>query len=199
MSHTHRTFVRFVPLLLAFALSASPASAQGVGAGIKGGLLFSNLHFGEGQDFLKNKTGFIGGLFIGGNRGGVLGVEGDIFYARKGAKVEGTDAEYDIDVLEIPVLLRINAGSGSLNGARLYGLAGPAIDFRLKSEFDGIDIVDFTKGYDVNLVFGAGVEITRFLAEVRYNHGLTNISKDFSESSDIKTRSWALLVGLRFN
>ena len=46
---------------------------------------------------------------------------------------------------------------------------------------------------------GGGVEITRFLAEVRYNEGLRNISKNFSASNDIKTRSFALLIGVRFN
>ncbi len=191
-------------LLLALGLGAAPALAQGgghegVGVGVKGGLLFSNLDFGANDDFLKNKTGFIGGLFVGGNRGGVLGVEADVFYARKGAKVEGTDREYDIHMLEIPILLRLNAGSSSLSGVSVYGLAGPALDIRLKSEFGGIDIIDSTQGYDVNLVLGAGVEITRFLAEVRYNRGLRNISKDFSQSDEIKTRSWALLIGVRFN
>ena len=102
-------------------------------------------------------------------------------------------------MLEIPVLLRVNAGSRSLSGVALYGLAGPAMDFRLKSEFGGVDIIDFTQGYDVNLVLGGGIEITRFLAEVRYNHGLRNISKNFSASDEIKTRSWALLIGVRFN
>jgi Outer membrane protein beta-barrel domain len=179
---------------------ASPALAQdeGIGVGIKGGLLFSTLDFGANDDFLENKTGWTGGLFIGGNRSGILGVEADILYARKGAQIENV-GDVDIDVLEIPVLLRLNAGSGSLSGARLYGLVGPAMDFRLNSEFAGVDIVDFTQGYDVNLVFGGGVEITRFLAEVRYNHGLRNISKNFSQSDEIKTRSWALLIGVRLN
>jgi hypothetical protein len=185
--------------LLALATPASAQSAQGVGVGIKGGLLFSNLDFGANDDFLTNKTGFIGGLFFGGNRGGILGVEADIFYARKGTRLSEDGPDVNIDVLEIPVLLRVNAGSRSLSGVSLYGLAGPALDFRLKSEFDGVDIIDFTKGYDVNLVFGAGIEVTRFLAEVRYNHGLRNISKNFSASDEIKTRSWALLVGVRFN
>lgn len=193
-------------VLLVFTLgllgSAVPAFAQnspGIGVGVKGGLLFSNLDFGSNDDFLKNKTGFIGGLFFGGNRGGLLGVEADILYARKGANVENSNLDFDIQTLEIPVLLRLNAGSGSLSGARLYGLAGPSMAFRLKSEFGGIDIVDFTQGYDVNLVLGGGVELTRFLVEVRYSKGLKNISKDFSESDDIKTRAWAVLLGLRFN
>jgi Outer membrane protein beta-barrel domain len=189
-------------ILLALTLGPTRAFAQsdnGVGVGIKGGLLFSNLDFGANDDFLKNKTGFVGGLFIGGNRGGLLGVEADIFYARKGATVEGSGSDFDIHMLEIPVLLRLNAGSGSLSGARLYGLAGPSMGFRLKSEFGGIDIVDSTQGYDVNLVFGGGVELTRFLVEVRYNRGLRNISKNFSQSADIKSRAWAALIGLRFN
>lgn len=202
MTPTLRLFVCALPLALCLGPLATPASAQnaeGVGIGIKGGLLFSTLDFGENDDFLTNRTGLIGGLFIGGNRGGLLGVEADILYARKGAGLSGAEADLDVHMLEIPILLRVNAGSRSLGGVSLYGLAGPAMDFRLKAEFGGVDIIDFTEGYDVNLVLGGGIEITRFLAEVRYNHGLRNISRNFSASDEIKTRSWALLIGVRFN
>lgn len=200
MTSTLRRISLTLSFVLCLTLAASSASAQdaeGVGVGLKGGLLFSNLDFGANDDFLANRTGLIGGLFVGGNRGGLLGVEADVFYARKGSTVGA--AELDIHMLEIPVLLRLNAGSRSLRGVAVYGLVGPAMDFRLKSELDGIDIVDATEGYDVNLVIGGGIEITRFLAEVRYNHGLRNISKNFAASDQIKTRSWALLVGVRFN
>lgn len=206
MMGDYRTYARVVAIALALGTWAAPARAQsgrgqdpGIGVGVKGGLLFSTLDFGGNDDFLANKTGFIGGLFIGGNRGGVLGIEADIFYATKGAKTSGNNEDYDIRVLEIPILLRLNAGARSLSGINLYGLVGPAMDFRLKSEFGGIDIVDSTEGYDVNLVIGGGIEITRFLAEVRYNHGLRNISKGFARSDEIKTRSFAALIGVRFN
>lgn len=193
-----RTVLALAVLLGTLASPVYAQNAEGIGVGVKGGLLFSSLDFGRNDDFLQNRTGLIGGLFIGGNRGGLLGIEADIFYARKGSRLP-TNRDLDIHMLEIPVLLRLNAGSRSLGGVSLYGLAGPAMDFRLKSEFNGLDIIDFTEGYDVNLVFGGGVEITRFLAEVRYNHGLRNISKNFSASNEIKTRAWAVLIGLRFN
>ncbi|MBM3772043.1 MAG: PorT family protein [Acidimicrobiia bacterium] len=190
-----------LPLAVLLATVASTVNAQnaeGIGVGLKGGLLFSSLDFGRNDDLIQNRTGLIGGLFIGGNRGGLIGVEADILYARKGSRLP-TNRDLDIHMLEIPVLLRVNAGSRSLSGIGVYGLAGPAMDFRLKSEFNGVDIIDFTEGYDVNLVFGGGIEITRFLAEVRYNRGLRNISKNFSASNEIKTRAWALLIGVRFN
>lgn len=199
MTHLRYPFV-FACLFICLLTAARPVAAQpaqGVGVGIKGGLLFNNLDFGANQDFLKSKTGLIGGLFVGGNRGGLLGVEMDLFYARKNGEYLGQPITFDM--LEVPLLLRLNIGSKSLSGASLYGLAGPAMDFRLKSDFNGIDIVDFTRGYDVNLVLGGGVELTRFLAELRYNQGLRNISKDFSASDTIKTRSFALLIGVRFN
>lgn len=193
-------------VVLGVGLAAAPAHAQsggkqdyGIGFGVKGGLLFSSLDFGENDDFLKNKTGFTGGLFIGGNRGGVLGVELDLLYAEKGAKTRSNDEDFEIKVLQVPILLRLNAGTHSRAGINVYGLVGPAIDFRLDTKFRGIDIVDSTEGYDVNLVFGGGIEITRFLAEVRYNHGLRNISKNVSGSDEIKTRSVAALIGVRFN
>lgn len=204
MTGSFKQFALAAVVTLTTAASATPALAQsqqdyGIGVGVKGGLLFSALDFGRNDDFLSNKTGFVGGLFIGGNRGGVLGVEADLLYMAKGAKTRSNDEDYDIKVLQIPVLLRLNAGTHSRAGASIYGLVGPALDLRLKSEFGGVDIVDSTEGYDVSLVIGGGVEITRFLAEVRYNHGLRNISKGFSASDEIKTRSFAAMIGVRFN
>ncbi len=50
----------------------------------------------------------------------------------------------------------------------------------------------------MSLVAGVGVEISRFIIEGRGTWGLRNIAKE-GEGLDVKTRTFAILVGLRFN
>jgi len=178
-----------------------PAAAQGAGVGLKGGFLFSEIDIGGEnlgtEQLLENKAGWMAGIFFGGNRRGTAGIQGEVLYGKKGAKID--QSNLDIYLLEIPVLLRLNGGSRSLSGVNVYGLVGPSFDIRLKSEIDGVDVNDNIESFDTSLVFGAGVEISRFILEGRYMRGLRNISKDFSVSNEIKTRAWALLAGVRFN
>jgi hypothetical protein len=172
---------------------------SGVGFGAELGPIFSS--FDEAQHDFKNNNGIEGGIFFGGNRDGVVGLLGKILYAKKGAKDSMGGSGVDLHYLEIPILLRVNAGSGSVNGVRLYGLVGPAFDIKLKASlFDGTSVSDQYQGLDIGLQFGAGIDITRFLIEGVYTKGLRNIAKDdFFDSEKITTHSFALLFGLRFN
>lgn len=164
---------------------------EGIGIGVKGGFLFNDFSSAK-QDFDSN-IGTMVGFFFGGNRPGVVGVMGELMYAKKGS--EGVDLHY----LEIPILLRVNAGSNSLSGVNVYGIGGPVFDIKL-SEPDILNVDDVYEGFDIGVVVGAGVEITRFIVEGRYNWGLRNIVKgDLGTSQEIKTRSFAVLFGFRFN
>ena len=181
-------------------LVASPAQAQqgsGVGFGVKGGWLYSS--FSEANDDFDNNAGWTAGVFFGGNRDGVLGLQGEVLYAKKGAK-EG-DSAVDLHYLEIPILARLNLGSSNRNtGALLYAIGGPVLDVRLKAEQDSFNVKDNYESTDVGVIAGAGVEISRFLLEARYNWGLRNILKSGGgPTTELKNRSFAVLAGLRFN
>jgi hypothetical protein len=180
-------------------VTAPVAQAQGVGIGAKIGPLFSSLSSDAVTEPLETKTGWIGGLFIGGNRPGRVGVGVDILYARK--KVGTGDGDTaTFDYLSVPVLLRINGGSQSRSGVNVFGVVGPAFDVKLKSKFSsGEDVDDQVAGFDLGLAVGAGVEITRFLIEGRYMQGLRSIEKDLTGSDKIKTKSFAIMLGVRFN
>jgi hypothetical protein len=141
----------------------------------------------------------MGGIFFGGNRPGIVGVMGELMYAKKGAKVGAI--ETSLHYLEIPVLLRVNAGSNSLNGILGYFIVGPAFDIKLRTEINGVkDDSDRFEDFDIGIVVGGGVEITRFIIEGRGNWGLRRVNKgDLSSAQEIKTKSFALLFGVRFN
>jgi hypothetical protein len=170
------------------------SSAPGVGIGVKGGVLFSS--FRQARNDYTSSTGWQGGLFIGGNRAGALGVQTELTYAKRGADSGGvsTDTYY----LEIPLLLRINVGSSNRNtGVNVYALAGPAADILLKAKLEGLDIKSQYKDVDWNVLGGVGVEVSRFIIEGRFNWGLANVLD--GPGSDLKTQSFAILGGIRFN
>jgi hypothetical protein len=184
------------------ASSPSPmrAPASGVGIGVKVGPLFSSFRDATNSDngVFSRRTGFMGGLFIGGNRGGVVGAAMEVNVVKRSTTQNGEDV--DLYSIQIPVLARINIGSSSTSGAQVYVLVGPAVDWRFKahSSITG-SIKDQTEGYDLSLVGGVGVEITRFIIEGRYIEGFRNVAKDLSDTDKIKTRSFAVLFGVRFN
>ena len=167
------------------------------GVGVKGGLLFSSLDS-AGQSY-KNNNGWEAGMFFGGNRNGTVGVMADVLYAKKGAKSGST--VLNNYYLEIPILLRVNIGSANKNsGAIIYGLGGPAFDILLKSQLNGVDVKSSYESLDMGILVGAGVEVSRFLVEGRYNIGVKNIAKaNSAASTDVKSKSFAVLAGLRFN
>jgi hypothetical protein len=168
----------------------------GVGVGVKGGFLYTS--FSAANANYKNDSGWIAGLFFGGNRPGVLGLMGEVMYAKKSAKSGAVPV--DLYYLEIPILLRLNAGTNSLNGVNFYGIAGPAFDIRLQAKVDGINFKDNYESLDIGAIAGGGIEITRFLIEARYNWGLRNVLKASGGGvTEIKTRSFAAMVGIRFN
>ena len=182
-------------LLAGTAHAQGTSTGGGVGFGIKGGPIFSS--FDAAQEDFGNNSGFQGGLFFGGNRRGVIGVQGELLYAKKGAEA------VDIYYLEIPILLRINIGSRSLNGVNVYGLGGPVADVQIKAtDADGDSVTDLFERADVGFLLGGGIEITRFLVEARYNWGLRNVTRDGLIDfgvAEIKNRSFAVLFGIRFN
>jgi hypothetical protein len=175
--------------------------AEGFGIGAKIGPLWTSFSAAnEASLKFDTATGWEGGIWFGGNRGGNVGVMGEILYSQKKQQVTGVTGSTTLQYLEIPILLRINAGSRSRNGVSVYGLVGPVFDINLKAKQGNFDVKDNYESLDLGILFGAGVEITRFLVEGRYNKGLRNVLKGAGGNiTEIKTQSFALLFGVRFN
>jgi len=184
---------------------ATPSFAQGVGVGIKGGPLFADFSS-DDLDF-DNRTGWQAGIFLGGNRQGPFGVMTEINYIEKkvtflvppGSGSGLPDQKISISYIQIPIFLRVNAATQSKNGFAFYLIAGPSFDAKISEDLGDIDIDDGFAGIDIGLIGGAGIEISRIILEGRYTWGFRAINKDFTDTADIKTRSFAILLGLRFN
>jgi|SRR5687767_3595099 len=180
-----------IVIVLAIAGFSPSASAQGFG--VKGGVLFPDFSA-EGID-LDNKVGTELGFFFGGNRSGILGFQGELNWLRKQADFTGGD--FRIDYIQLAGLLRLNAGTNSPSGFALYGLVGPGFDFKIADSTSGLNVNDAFRGFDVGLLFGGGVEIKRFLIEGRYERGLRQVNEDFTGATELKSHSFAILVGFR--
>jgi len=187
----HMTLAALVVLTLIG--SSSPAAAQG--AGIKVGPTFATFSS-DALDF-DSRTGVHAGLFLGGSRDKVVGLQTEFNWLRKKAETPGGQL-IRIDYLQVPVVLRLNAGSSSANGFAAYGIVGPAIELKIADEIEGITVDDGFEGADVSLVFGGGIEVVRIIVEARYEKGLRRVNNSFSDFAQIKKQAFTILFGFRF-
>jgi hypothetical protein len=180
---------------------AGNAHAQdhaGVGVGIKAGVAFPAFNGTNVKDAFDGRTGFQGGLFLGGSRGHVMSPMVEFNVVNKKSSYFGSPT--NLWYLDIPVLLRVGGGSMGHNGVNVYGIVGPAFDIKVGDNLNDVaNINDAWEGFDIGIVGGAGIEITRFIVEARGNWGLRNVNKNLTGLNDIKTRTFSVLFGFRFN
>jgi hypothetical protein len=209
---------------LAMSLAATPAFAQaatqkpapapkqqvntGFGIGALGGINWTTVRT-ETNDFnvdFKSGTGWQLGVWFGGNRDGRVGLMGEVSYATK--KVSGTDDEGEAKVersyVQIPVLLRINAGSRERDKPSFYFLAGPVFDIQINTKQNGVDTPDdIYEGLEIGLMFGAGFEVARIGIEGRYSYGFKSVlATDLAEAEgfgSVKFNTFSLVAKVRFN
>jgi hypothetical protein len=205
-----RLFATAIPALLVLTL-ASVGHAQ-LAVGVRAGLSYSSL---GGDVKTDSKTGFMAGAFAGIGISGNWGIQPEISYVQKGAKIEGIDpgtaetqtitTKLDYIELQLPVDVDLPVESESVN-PRLY--AGPTFGIALscKVESDApedqpVDCKDDVKSTDYGLVFGIGVELGSgpgaFVADLRYDMGLANINDAGSDPTTSKNRGIQILIGYR--
>ena len=198
----------------AMVLAAVPAFAQGttqnsgLGIGALGGISWTTIRTENEPSFDFNTgTGWQLGIWFGGNRDGRVGLMGELSYAVKKVSSE-FDEEVERDYVQIPVLLRINAGSRAKNKPSLYFLAGPVFDIEIstKQSVDGTEIDtpdDVYQGLEIGLMGGVGFEVARIGIEGRYSWGLKSVlGTDAAESTgfgNAKLNTFSVIAKIRFN
>ncbi len=169
--------------------------------GIKGGLNFSSLKTDGNWFDGSSRTGYQAGLWA--RLGGAgFHFQPELYVTGKNAKgtVEETGASVNMDFtsLDLPLLLGTRIGLGPI-AARVQ--VGPVVSFLIdkdNSVFDAFGNVGRTGSYKnqaIALTGGVGVDIMRFRADLRYEHGLSNLTKDGAESQKISL--WTIGVGYR--
>ncbi len=191
----------------ALLFTAAPARAQqhhngGVGFGLEAGITRASLddtH--SATDFFKTRSGYLLGIWFGGNRDGLLGLMGEISYQER--KNETLAGDFKAKYLEIPALVRINLGAKNKNGLLIYPMVGPVVDIQLKSTLNDFDIKDNFNGFDFGIIGGVGVEVARIGIEARMNWGRKTLEKTgagtFGGLVDTKSTTAQVLVKIRLN
>lgn len=164
--------------------------AQGIDLGIKLGANFSKVS--DINTDLDNKTGFVGGAFLGLNFNEKAGILVEALYSQQGAKFEL--GEFDISYLNVPVLFKYKL----IQGLNLQ--VGPQFGFVVddKVSFDsvvgGAETAVETNSFDTSGVVGLGYDLPMGLrVSARYTFGFSEITDDGGKNSVI-----TLAVGYSF-
>jgi hypothetical protein len=196
-----RRFV-FGGVLIAVVMFSTPAWAQ-VGGGIKVGVNLATLPgFNDANSSTSQRTGLVAGAFVTFGLVPMIAIQPEVLFSMQGTKLHfgtsgvSTDATAKLDYIQVPVLLRI--GNSSKAGASLYGIVGPTFGRLLSGKQNGADIKSQLNSTDMGLVVGAGVSLSRFLAEARYTYGLKDLNKVKDPSGSNHNRVISVLVGLVF-
>jgi hypothetical protein len=217
---TLRSLLRSVAALCAASALFLPAraSAQGITAGVKGGVNFSNVSLSFNS---ANTVTFNPGNRTGGIAGGFVGLDGEkagflieVLWSQKGTKItdteQGITANEDvrIDYIEVPIVARANFKSSDKVMLHVFG--GPTFDFKASDKAtvtvsgNGTTVTQtddsvHLKSTDVGLTFGMTLDIQKFLIDARYTWGLININKDTTVNDpEVKNKTFSLMFGFKF-
>jgi hypothetical protein len=187
-------------LLAVFALVSLIASAQSdSGFGIKGGLNYNGNgnYFESISDAAKSpekNIGYHAGVF-GKIKILKLYIRPELVYTKTKSDYDGST--FDMSKLDLPVLV----------GVKIIGpvhiFAGPAFQYILDSEFDGIGINEIENDFSVGAHLGAGVNLGKLGIDVRYERGFSSNEARFINAnitglpdSRIDTRPEQVILGL---
>jgi hypothetical protein len=183
-----------VCLLLAGVVTAN---AQGVSIGLRAGLNFANQSVSSGTS-PDSYTSFVAGAYAKIMGGGKIGIQPELLYNGLGAKESDASGTTTVktNYLSIPIFFRYNVIP------QVHLLAGPQFGILLSAEatnsFGSFDIKDQINSSDFGGVVGAGVDFGPFNAGLRYNFGLSNISKDTSAGTPtVKNTVFQIVAGFK--
>jgi hypothetical protein len=165
---------------------------SGIGFGVLGMINRTSWRADDVEDFFDDKIGWGAGVWVGGNRNGLVGVVGELIYLNRG------DDDFNTQALQVPVLLHFNIGERSRESVSGYIVTGPSFTFNLTQESLGLDVSDNFRDTDIGVVAGAGIEFFRIGLEGRGNWGLQNLDKS-GDFDDLKTFSFEFLARFAFN
>ena len=134
---------------------------------------------GDGSKF---KPGFTAGLEGQYQINNWFGLSAGVHYAMGGCKIKETDAKFNMNYVNIPVMAKFYVTKGlSLNAGLQLGFMTSAklANVQLLGGKSDIDIKDLCNKTDFSIPLSIAYEFTNGLSfEARYNAGVTNVFKD---------------------
>lgn len=195
MKRTHKTL-----LMVVFALVSITAFAQkDSGFGIKGGLNYNanGDYIESAEEAAQNPDRNVGyhiGVF-GKLKISRLYFRPELVYTKTKSDYNGN--KFDMSKLDAPLLVGVK-----IIGP-LHVFAGPAFQYVLNSEFDGISIDTIENDFSIGLHIGVGVNLGKLGVDLRYERGFSDNEAEFINTnvtslpeSRIDTRPDQLILGL---
>nr|WP_321405558.1 porin family protein [uncultured Carboxylicivirga sp.] len=152
---------------------------------------------------MKNaaKNGFLFGAYGKVRLIGSLSFQPELYYAKKTSEMTGSlesntfSSDNTFHTWDIPLLANLQLLD--LSVVKVYGVAGPVASFIAKSKTDIPNDLDDYKKANWTFQAGAGVQIWRLTADVRYEWGLSDISDLANYNIGQKTDVLTFSVGYR--
>lgn len=167
-------------------LEMQPVFGQSLGLGVEGGANFANLNGKDVNSYVASRLGFVGGGFLHWGLTQALSLQPEVLYAQKGAKTSDGSLSYQLDYVEIPVLLEISLGLPVIGPGILIG---PSFDANVAAS--GLSNVTPA---DVGVVGGIQVHFDPVLLSGRYEVGLTNVTSN----QNLQNGTFTFLIGFMF-
>ena len=196
---------KYFTLIICFTVMPFAANAQQLPSfqfGIKGGLNFSNLKSEDGNYFdASTRTGYQAGVWA---RIGGAGVhfQPELYVTGKSSEAKlietgGEKGKITFTSLDLPLLLGTRIGLGP---AGLRIVAGPVVSFVVDKNIGEAlrQVPEFSeyKNQAWAVTGGLGLDISNFRADVRYEHGLSELSKNDGNGAQ-KVNLWTVGIGYR--
>jgi hypothetical protein len=168
-------------LLVALTTTCTFTFAQaGSSFGIKGGLNYNANgdyfeSIGETVEDPSRNIGYHIGLF--GKIGNSLYFKPELIYTS--TKSEYDSGDFDMQKIDAPLLVGVKI----LGPLSIFG--GPALQYILDSEFDGVTVENVEKEFTVGLNFGAALSFQSFGIDLRYERGLSENEAVFLDNNGL--------------
>ena len=197
-------------LILTLGVAGAASAQTKIGGGVKAGVNFATISgdvdTGTATSEKKMRVGGAFGGFVSIPIKNGVSFDPEVLYSMEGVKLtisEGgvsADAEAKVDVVQIPLLIRVAPRSSAKTTG--YFLVGPEVGIiaRAKQKFQGTeeDFKDQLKAADFSIVVGGGVQMSKIFVEARYSAGLTDVNKSGTSSTTNRSNVAQVLGGVRF-
>lgn len=202
--------------LLAPAAAQSQTTSETFTPGVKIGIDFSSLpNAGDVLDQVvkhpstetSSKTGVMLDGFITVPVWNKVSFQPELAFVMKGVKLNqgannGT-VTASLRYIEFPMLIRYNLAVGSHSGYVMVGptfgvKAGTSAKLEGTSQTQDINIDSAIRTFDGGIAFAGGADYGRYVFEVRYTQGFSDVGSDaFPHTDGISNRVFAIMGGIR--
>jgi len=142
--------------------------------GIKAGLNYGDNGRIEVTDITnaraQDRIGYHLGVFLRGNLTDKIYIKPELQYTVNNSEYDniiGSDLDYNIQKIDLPILVGL-----SIAGP-IHVFGGPALQYLVENDLETVRLGNVKNEFTVGMQFGAGVQLGRLNADIRYERGLS--------------------------